>query len=152
MRRSSCSGFESDIRLKWAAEKWGYRKVMAGSLVATIGFIFLFFFATNLQMLLAAEILCGIPWGSVSISGYSRCTSLSSAHSLSDLDYVLRLRSRSGSITWLSYNLGKCLLGHWSTHLLWCPSSLALQDRSMGMAHPICHSGEWGFLAVCFSS
>ena len=50
--------------MQWAAERFGYRKVMCGALIATIGFIFLFFFATNLEMLLAAEILCGIPWGS----------------------------------------------------------------------------------------
>lgn len=37
---------------------------MCASLVATIGLLFLFFFATNIQTLLAAEILCGIPWGS----------------------------------------------------------------------------------------
>ncbi|OJJ42455.1 hypothetical protein ASPZODRAFT_137267 [Penicilliopsis zonata CBS 506.65] len=48
---------------EWAAERYGYRIVMSGALIATMGFIFLFFFATNLEMLLAAEILCGIPWG-----------------------------------------------------------------------------------------
>ena len=37
---------------------------MMVSLLAMIGLIFLFFFAKNLQMILAAEILCGIPWGS----------------------------------------------------------------------------------------
>lgn len=37
---------------------------MTVSLVVTIGFMFLFFFATNIQTLLAAKILCGIPWGS----------------------------------------------------------------------------------------
>ncbi|KAL8364826.1 hypothetical protein RB595_003890 [Gaeumannomyces hyphopodioides] len=45
------------------AERWGYRKVYIGSMVCLTGFIFLFFFANSLPMLLAAEILCGIPWG-----------------------------------------------------------------------------------------
>lgn len=36
---------------------------MAYSLVATIGCIFLFFFAQNLEMLLAAKILIGVPLG-----------------------------------------------------------------------------------------
>ena len=39
---------------------------MMVSLLAMIALIFLFFFAKNLQMILAAEILCGIPWGSTS--------------------------------------------------------------------------------------
>ncbi|EJT71349.1 hypothetical protein GGTG_10608 [Gaeumannomyces tritici R3-111a-1] len=45
------------------AERWGYRKVYIGSMVCLTGFIFLFFFANSLPMLLAAEVLCGIPWG-----------------------------------------------------------------------------------------
>jgi MFS transporter, SP family, general alpha glucoside:H+ symporter len=45
------------------AEKYGYRIVMIWSLVGVICFIFLAFFAVNVRMLLAAEILCGIPWG-----------------------------------------------------------------------------------------
>ncbi len=48
----------------WLAEKIGYRKTMMISLVYMTGIIFLFFFAKNLQMILAAEILCGVPWGS----------------------------------------------------------------------------------------
>ncbi|KAK3182208.1 hypothetical protein K4F52_006577 [Lecanicillium sp. MT-2017a] len=47
----------------WAAERYGYRVVMTASLIATIAFIFLFFFAQNLQMLLAAKILIGVPLG-----------------------------------------------------------------------------------------
>ena len=45
------------------SEKFGYRKTMIGSLFLVICFIFIPFFAQNVQMLLAAEILCGIPWG-----------------------------------------------------------------------------------------
>ncbi|KAJ2968522.1 hypothetical protein NQ176_g9139 [Zarea fungicola] len=47
----------------WLAEKYGYRAAMCYSLFATIAFIFLFFFAQNLQMLLAAKILIGVPLG-----------------------------------------------------------------------------------------
>lgn len=36
---------------------------MVVALVYMIGVIFLFFFAQNLGMLLAAELLCGVPWG-----------------------------------------------------------------------------------------
>jgi MFS transporter, SP family, general alpha glucoside:H+ symporter len=45
------------------AEKYGYRICMLASLVAVACFIFLAFFAVNVRMLEAAEILCGIPWG-----------------------------------------------------------------------------------------
>ncbi|SPO04173.1 related to MFS maltose permease [Cephalotrichum gorgonifer] len=45
------------------AERFGYRIVIMGSLVAMIAFIFLMFFAVNIEMLQAAYILVGIPWG-----------------------------------------------------------------------------------------
>ncbi|OJJ38807.1 hypothetical protein ASPWEDRAFT_168687 [Aspergillus wentii DTO 134E9] len=45
------------------SERLGYRMTMISALAAMIGVVFLFFFAVNIQMLLAAEILAGIPWG-----------------------------------------------------------------------------------------
>jgi SP family general alpha glucoside:H+ symporter-like MFS transporter len=45
------------------SERLGYRRTMIGALAAMTAVIFLFFFAVNIQMLLAAEILAGIPWG-----------------------------------------------------------------------------------------
>ena len=45
------------------AERLGYRRTMIGALFLVICLIFIAFFAQNVQMLLAAEILCGIPWG-----------------------------------------------------------------------------------------
>lgn len=44
-------------------ERFGYRKTIFGALCMVTGFIFIPFFAQNLQMLLVGEILCGIPWG-----------------------------------------------------------------------------------------
>ena len=46
-----------------ASDRWGYRRTMMVSLVATAGFIFILFFAPNIQTLLAGEILLGIPLG-----------------------------------------------------------------------------------------
>ena len=46
-----------------AAERYGYKKTIIGALIALFGFIFLLFFAVNIEMLLAGGILCGIPWG-----------------------------------------------------------------------------------------
>ncbi|KAL2810599.1 general substrate transporter [Aspergillus granulosus] len=45
------------------SEKFGYRKTMMGSLIATTAFIFILFFAQNVQTLLVGEILMGIPLG-----------------------------------------------------------------------------------------
>lgn len=62
----SCLYFYSKLTLQlngFIAERIGYKKTMIGGLVYMLGVIFLFFFAKNLEMLLAAEILCGIPWG-----------------------------------------------------------------------------------------
>ncbi|KAI6780334.1 Maltose permease-like protein [Emericellopsis cladophorae] len=47
----------------WIAERFGYRWTLIGSLAWLTVFITLFFMAENVETLLAAEILCGIPWG-----------------------------------------------------------------------------------------
>jgi SP family general alpha glucoside:H+ symporter-like MFS transporter len=45
------------------ADRFGYRKTMLGSLFMITCAIFLLFFAQNIGMLMAGEVLCGIPWG-----------------------------------------------------------------------------------------
>jgi SP family general alpha glucoside:H+ symporter-like MFS transporter len=45
------------------ADRFGYRRTILTALVALCCFIFLPFFAVNVQMFLAGQILCGIPWG-----------------------------------------------------------------------------------------
>ncbi|KAJ9499733.1 hypothetical protein LTR99_000361 [Exophiala xenobiotica] len=44
-------------------DRWGYHKTMVLTLVWMSLFVFLAFFAVNIGMLLAAQILCGLPWG-----------------------------------------------------------------------------------------
>jgi SP family general alpha glucoside:H+ symporter-like MFS transporter len=46
----------------WAAAKFGYRKVMIYSLFCMNAFIFILFFAENVQTLLVGEIFCGLAW------------------------------------------------------------------------------------------
>lgn len=41
----------------------GYKKTMFGALVLMIAFIFLPFFAQNIETILAGAVLQGIPWG-----------------------------------------------------------------------------------------
>lgn len=43
-------------------DRYGYHKTMIGTLIWMSLFVFLAFFAVNIQMLLVAQILCGIPW------------------------------------------------------------------------------------------
>ncbi|KAL5342693.1 general substrate transporter [Aspergillus crustosus] len=45
------------------SERLGYRWTMVSALIAMNAVIFIFFFAVNVEMLLSAEILAGIPWG-----------------------------------------------------------------------------------------
>jgi SP family general alpha glucoside:H+ symporter-like MFS transporter len=47
----------------YLADRFGYKKTLLGCLFMIICTIFLQFFAQNVQMLLAGEILCGLPWG-----------------------------------------------------------------------------------------
>ncbi|WEW58384.1 hypothetical protein PRK78_003852 [Emydomyces testavorans] len=47
----------------WASERFGYRKTIMTCLAFLTAFISIFFTAQNVHSLLAAEILCGIPWG-----------------------------------------------------------------------------------------
>lgn len=43
--------------------RYGHRRVMLFNLVALAAFIFITFFAPNIEVLLVGEFLCSIPWG-----------------------------------------------------------------------------------------
>ncbi|KAJ5343664.1 uncharacterized protein N7506_003488 [Penicillium brevicompactum] len=45
------------------SERFGYRRTLMVCLTATVGFIFILFFAPNVQTLIAGELLMGIPLG-----------------------------------------------------------------------------------------
>ncbi|WWD21809.1 hypothetical protein CI109_106297 [Kwoniella shandongensis] len=45
------------------SERYGYRWTIIGALMATIGFIFIPFFAENLATFLVGELFCGMAWG-----------------------------------------------------------------------------------------
>ncbi|KAJ4142481.1 hypothetical protein NW754_009923 [Fusarium falciforme] len=47
----------------WVSERLGYRYTVCACLICVAGFTAIFFTAQNVQTLLVAEILCGIPWG-----------------------------------------------------------------------------------------
>ncbi|ORX38083.1 general substrate transporter [Kockovaella imperatae] len=60
---SACGSIIGLMLNGYLAERIGYRYTMIASLAWLACFIFLFFFAKSLGMLVAAEVLCGIPWG-----------------------------------------------------------------------------------------
>lgn len=45
------------------ADRFGYKRVLLGNLLLMIATIFMFFFAQNIGMLFAAELIAGVPWG-----------------------------------------------------------------------------------------
>jgi SP family general alpha glucoside:H+ symporter-like MFS transporter len=45
------------------SERYGYRKTLMACLAATVGFVFVLFFAPNISTLVAGELLMGIPLG-----------------------------------------------------------------------------------------
>ncbi|KAK3203270.1 hypothetical protein GRF29_112g780843 [Pseudopithomyces chartarum] len=47
----------------FVSERYGYRKTMVGALFFMTAFIFMLFFAPNVQTLVIGEVFCGIPWG-----------------------------------------------------------------------------------------
>ncbi|KAG0652307.1 maltose permease MAL31 [Hyphodiscus hymeniophilus] len=55
----------------YVTERFGHRKVIMIALVVMSAFIFLTFLAPNIGVLLAGQVLCGIPWGIFAIMGSS---------------------------------------------------------------------------------
>ncbi|ORY59754.1 general substrate transporter [Pseudomassariella vexata] len=47
----------------WCSDRYGHKLTTIASLVLMIGFIAVLFFAPRIEVLLAGEVLCGIPWG-----------------------------------------------------------------------------------------
>jgi SP family general alpha glucoside:H+ symporter-like MFS transporter len=45
------------------ADRFGYRRTILSALASLCLFVFLPFYAVNVQMYLAGQVLCGIPWG-----------------------------------------------------------------------------------------
>lgn len=43
----------------WTADRYGYKKTTAGFLILMIAFVFVLFFAPNIQVLVVGEVLCG---------------------------------------------------------------------------------------------
>ncbi|KAF5242265.1 hypothetical protein FANTH_8713 [Fusarium anthophilum] len=53
----------------WATSRWGHRKVLISGLFWLTAFIFVVFFAPNIEVLLVGQFLCNIPWGIFATTG-----------------------------------------------------------------------------------
>lgn len=47
----------------FVSERYGYRRTLIGALASITAFVFILFFAPNIQTLVIGEVFCGIPWG-----------------------------------------------------------------------------------------
>jgi SP family general alpha glucoside:H+ symporter-like MFS transporter len=54
-----------------ATARWGHRKVLMASLVWLSAFIFVVFYAPNIEILLVGQTLCNVPWGVFATTGPS---------------------------------------------------------------------------------
>lgn len=55
----------------WATARWGHRKVLIFSLVWLSAFVFIVFFAPNVEIQLLGQFFCNIPWGVFATTGPS---------------------------------------------------------------------------------
>ena len=53
----------------WATARWGHRKVLIASLVWLSAFIFVVFYAPNIEVLLVGQTLCNVTWGVFDTTG-----------------------------------------------------------------------------------
>ncbi|KAF4459470.1 mfs alpha-glucoside transporter [Fusarium albosuccineum] len=66
---AACGSFIGLLVNGYVTEKFGHRKVTIVGLVLMSGIIFITFFAPNIKVLIAGQVLVGIPWGIFAIMG-----------------------------------------------------------------------------------
>ncbi|KAH7309882.1 general substrate transporter [Stachybotrys elegans] len=60
---SGIGAFFGTLLNGYLVTKWGHVRVLIGALVTLSALIFIVFFAPNAGVLLAGQVLCGLPWG-----------------------------------------------------------------------------------------
>jgi MFS family permease len=93
------------------SERLGYRRTMMLALLTLIGLIFILFFSPNVKVLLAGEILRGIPWGLVTISGNNGSARLIEPKYFPDNHHRICLRGHARCPAPLPYYLCEYNLG-----------------------------------------
>lgn len=128
----------------WAADKYGPKIVMMVSIVALTGFIFIMVFANSLPMLVAGQVLCGIPWGVfqtlVSHLWLLTTEKEGKRKNFADRsDHRLRCRSLSYPAPRIFGGLCQPLLGCWYPSLVRGRHCLSTHRKRLVMEDPIHH-------------
>lgn len=114
-------------------DRFGYRMTMIGALVLITGLIFIPVFAQNIQTLLVADILLGIPWGVFQTLTPAYAVEVTP---VALRGYLVRLNSRFRLLYHTDCapigNVCKRQLGVWTAHLRRCAASVAAKERRMG--------------------
>ena len=119
----------------WAANRFGYRKTMAAELCLTMSAVFIYFFAQNIQTLMVAAVLMGIPFGgyetlvSVMLSRHLQCSLTFSSQTTSFASEVMPagLRSYMTSYVNLCWVIGQMTASGTLRAVLGVPSELAFR-------------------------
>jgi MFS transporter, SP family, general alpha glucoside:H+ symporter len=118
-------------------DRFGYHRTMVITLVWMALFVFLAFFAVNIQMLLVAQVMCGLPWGIFQ--------TLSTTYAAEVMPVVLR--------SYLTSNVNLCwLIGQ----LIGCGVVRALVHNTSEWSYRIPFGLQWAFavpilVGVCFA-
>lgn len=104
----------------WAQDRWGYKRTIQVALICLTGFIFINFFAVNVQMLFVGELLCGLPWGAFSSSAVSYASDVT----------PIPLRG------YLTTYVNLCCCGH--------PEGRYFASRQVGLQGPLRHPVDLG--------
>lgn len=100
-------------------QKYGYRKVLLGSLALIVGFVFIPFFAPSLPVLLIGEFLCGIPVSCL-CEFHEPSQSLTfdiAVGSIRNNGAGIRIRGLSNGAARLPHSVRESLLGSRPAHL-----------------------------------
>ena len=118
-------------------DRFGHRTIILGSLVVLTGFIGIVFAAESRGMLLAGQILSGLPWGTLNV--IARESNVADRAEISRVCY--RNRSTRPSALW-AY-VCELVLGDWTHNWRGRLDGARQQHHRMGMAHSVRPTGQF---------
>jgi MFS family permease len=128
----------------WATARWGHRKVLIASLAWLSAFIFVVFFAPNIEILLVGQTLCNVPWGVFATTGPSyaaEVTPLAIRGYLTGERVVLQWMPISAVMLTPLISIHQPVLGNWTISQRPDLERAGRQPNEMGISHPVCIAG-----------
>jgi MFS family permease len=128
----------------WATARWGHRKVLIASLAWLSAFIFVVFFAPNIEILLVGQTLCNVPWGVFATTGPSyaaEVTPLAIRGYLTGERVVLQRMPISAVMLTPLISIHQPVLGNWTISQRPDLERAGRQPNEMGISHPVCIAG-----------